>query len=81
MEAKKKRKFDFKWLCRLKTKLYIGPPNFFLNFKSFFIEKMWGDLVPIFVNLTPKNGLWPMDYKVSVKEYISVRGTVHASII
>ena len=53
MEAKKKRKFDFKWLCRLKTKLYIGPPNFFLNFKSFYIEKSWGALVPIFVNLPP----------------------------
>ena len=53
MEAKKKRKFDFKWLCRLKTKLYIWPPNFFLNSKSFYIGKSWGALVPIFGNLPP----------------------------
>ena len=44
-----------------KNEALYRPPNFFFNFKMFFIEKMWGELVPIFVTLPSKIGLWPMD--------------------
>ena len=80
---KKKLKFDFKCLCRPKTKLDKAPPKFVLNFKVKLIEKTWGALVPSFVHLK-LSGPRPilLDRNISLKSgYIRNKQTQQKKIL